>query len=166
MAAYFRSSSPTSNTASNHGLLQEVSAQTILSTIKKSDAKLTLVNIWASWCGPCRAEFPDLLKIRGAYQSHGLNLVLISADNESERGDALHFLNQQKVDFVSYIKGDQGFDFITTLYPRWNGAVPSSLLFDSQGRLLKAWEGASTYENFSNEVQKYLPKEASHATGA
>src|SRR5918912_2067253 len=43
-----------------------------------------LVNFWATWCEPCRAEFPDLIKIDDEYRSRGLDFIAISIDDVSE----------------------------------------------------------------------------------
>jgi len=56
-----------------------------------------LVNFWATWCGPCRAEFPDLVKLRGQYAEEKLDFILVSLDDPSDIGKAVpEFLSEQR----------------------------------------------------------------------
>ena len=60
--------------------LVPATADTVFQEVRKPGASVTVVNVWATWCQPCREEFPDLLKLRRAYARQGLRLVLVNAD--------------------------------------------------------------------------------------
>src|SRR5437867_71672 len=68
-------------------------SQDIQKLTRNSDAKAVLVNMWASWCGPCREEFPDLVKLQRDYEKRGLKVVFVSWDDRPE--DAARFLARQ-----------------------------------------------------------------------
>lgn len=136
--------------------LLPVTAEGVLENIKQSSKPITLVNIWATWCAPCREEFPHLLKLRGEYKDKGFHLALVSADAPSEQNKVILFLNEQGVDFATYIKSQGDMKFIETLYPEWSGALPASLIYDSQGNLIKFWQGAATYEDLKANIEKSL----------
>src|SRR5271156_1083442 len=61
-----------------------VTAADIQKLVHDSGAKAVLVNMWATWCGPCRAEFPGLVSVAHMYQGQGLKVLLVSADVEAD----------------------------------------------------------------------------------
>jgi thiol-disulfide isomerase/thioredoxin len=132
----------------------EAKAQDILAEVKKS--KFTLVNIWASWCEPCREEFPVLVELRKKYLERGIQFLFISADFATQTDDALVFLKNHGVDFKTYHKSEDDAGFINTLYPQWTGAIPATLIFDQTGRLLKAWQGAASKDEFESTLHEVL----------
>lgn len=134
----------------------EASAQTIVNEVKKS--KVTLVNIWATWCEPCRDEFPVLIEMRRKFQDRGLNVIFVSADFASQKNEAVAFLQQQGVDFTTYIKNEEDSQFITTLYPEWTGAIPATLIFDQNGAILNQWQGAASRDEFEAAIEAALEK--------
>ena len=131
-------------------------AQDVVRATRNPEGKAVLVNLWASWCGPCRMEFPDLVKLQRDYESRGLKVVFVSWDDRSE--DAARFLAKQGVTTPSFIKGgtqnDQ--DFLNGISPKLTGAIPATLIYDSTGKLRDMWEGAVSYEEFAQKVDAVL----------
>lgn len=124
--------------------VRAATVQTILREIKRPGAKAVLVNVWATWCEPCCAEMPLLLKFHREHGNAELRLVLVSADDESDRDKAIRFLASQGVDFVTWIKQGDDMTFIDALDPKWSGALPASFLFDRRARLQQSWYGEVT----------------------
>jgi thiol-disulfide isomerase/thioredoxin len=133
-----------------------VTSKEVLQSTHDPAAKVVLVNMWASWCGPCRMEFPDLVKLKRDYEARGLKVVWVSWDDRPE--DAARFLAKQGVTTPSFIKGsaqnDQ--DFINGISPKLTGAIPATLLYDGTGKLRDMWEGAVSYEEFAAKVNAVL----------
>lgn len=131
-------------------------AREVLAATRNTGAKVVLVNMWASWCGSCRLEFPDLVKLERAYRDRGLKVVLVSWDDNT--GDATKFLAKQGVEFASFIKSDKqsDVDFLNAFEPRWTGALPTTFLFDDAGKLRDFWEGAVTHETFQQKVESVM----------
>src|SRR5262245_714081 len=73
-------------------------AEAILAEVKKPGAAATLVNVWATWCGPCVEEFPDLLHVAREFAPKGLRLVLVSVDFSDTDKEIAEFLTKQGVD--------------------------------------------------------------------
>ena len=121
-----------------------------------SGAKVVLVNMWASWCVPCRKEFPDLVRIERDYRDRGLRLVFVSWDENAQMARA--FLAKQGVDFPSLIKADYQSDteFVEQFESRWTGAFPATFIYDASGKLRDFWEGAAPYGKFEKSVLKVL----------
>jgi len=114
--------------------LRGADVKSILAEIKKPGAKAVLVNVWATWCEPCREEMPSLLKFFREHRAEGLRLVLLSVDDEANRDQVVAFLASQGVDFPTWIKrGDDG-TLMRALDPEWSGNIPASFLFDGRGK--------------------------------
>lgn len=128
----------------------------LLAAIKSTKAKVTVVNVWATWCVPCREEFPDLLKLRRAYQDKGVQVLFVSGDFASEREQVLAFLGEQGVDFPTYLKTGDDMQFIDAFDPKWSGALPATFIYDRQGRQRHALLGKSSYAQFEAKVLDVL----------
>ena len=132
--------------------------QTILDEIRRPGARAVLVNVWASWCDPCRAEMPRLLKFFRRHSAEGVRLVLVSADDEADRDKAIRFLASQGVDFPTWMKRGDDMTFIDALDPQWSGALPASFLFDGRGRLVQRWYGEVTDDALKAAWDRLVPR--------
>ena len=146
-----------------HGPAPEVkpaTAQEIRQAMAAPGAKAVLVNLWASWCAPCRAEFPDLVKLQKDYAARGLRVVFVSWDDSPEI--AARFLAKQGVTEPSFIKSDAEGDiaFLSGIDERLTGALPSTLVYDAAGRLRWWHEGTATYAEFESKVLEALNSKA------
>lgn len=119
--------------------------------------KLLLVNVWASWCIPCREEFPDLVELSNIYKNE-LDVVAISVDYEEDVKDkVLPFLNKNKVEFPVYLSGfKKDEDLINYFSKEWNGALPGTAIYDVNGKQIKFLEGKQSYESFSSIIETLL----------
>jgi thiol-disulfide isomerase/thioredoxin len=139
--------------------LRTADADRILEVVRESKADLVVVNVWATWCLPCREEFPDLLRLRREYADRGLELILVSGDFSEDREKQVgEFLQAQGVDFVTYIKEGDDMEFIDTLARPWTGALPATLLYGPDGSLRDYWEGKADYDRLERAVEQNLPK--------
>jgi len=131
--------------------LRDIDAAGIRALVTESEAPLLLLNVWATWCLPCVAEFPDLVRLGRDFEDRGLRVVFVSADFEESAPAAREFLRDQGVDTVSYRKkgGDEA--FIEALSPEWSGALPGTFLYRS-GKLIHGWEGKQSYEEFERRI--------------
>jgi len=131
-------------------------ADQVLRAVRESKARVVVVNVWATWCVPCREEFPDLLKLRRTYGPRGVTLVLVSADFAAERAQAAAFLSEQGVDFPTYLKTGDDMQFINAFDPAWSGALPATFIYDARGRLRHALLGKSSYAQFEAKILDVL----------
>lgn len=97
-------------------------------SLREQQGKIILINFWASWCGPCRAEAPELNLIWNEYQNRGV--VLLGIDYLDNESDARAFLEEFG---VSYLNGPDIGSRIAQMY-RIKG-VPETYLVDKQGKL-------------------------------
>jgi thiol-disulfide isomerase/thioredoxin len=135
-------------------------AEAILAEVKKPGANATLVNVWATWCSPCREEFPDLLHVARELAPQGLRLVLVSVDFPGTEADTTKFLTSQGVDFPTFVRTGKDEAFVDGLEPQWSGAIPATFLYDARGKLVKFWEGKASYPVIKKRALNALdPKE-------
>jgi thiol-disulfide isomerase/thioredoxin len=132
--------------------LEDATAARIREAVHQPGARATLVNVWATWCAPCREEFPEMLRIHRQYRDRGLRLVLVSADVPDSSELARRFLEAQGVDFTTYLKREKDMEFIDGLDPRWSGALPATFVYDANGRLRSFHEGKTTAAEFESLV--------------
>jgi len=136
--------------------LRPASATELLEIIGESDAEVVLVNIWATWCMPCREEFPGIVRLYRAYQARGLEVVFVSGDLEADISQVQEFLAEQGVDFPSYLKVGKDMEFIDTFYPEWSGLLPATFIYDAHRAVQHFWEGEASYEVFESRVLEVL----------
>ena len=137
---------------------------TILAEAKASGAPAVLVNVWATWCDPCREELPDLLRVYRERRAAGLRLVLISADDADAGDQVAGVLSAaaaragvgNALDATSYLKQDDDMKLIDGLDPRWSGALPATFLFDAGGRRVRSWLAPVTYADVDAELRGRL----------
>lgn len=134
------------------------SSKQVLDAVREPGAQAVMLNVWATWCVPCREEFPDLMRVGKAYRDRGLRVVLLSADFGETVPDVPAFLAQHGVDFPSYVRGADETDqaFINGIDPKWSGAMPATWVFDGSGRLRDRWEGRADHARFEQAVLAVL----------
>jgi thiol-disulfide isomerase/thioredoxin len=140
--------------------LTVVGAEDVERLVDEARGRVVLVNVWATWCDPCREEFPALVRIRRELSPGDFRLVLVSADFASQRPQVERFLAGQGVDFPTYLKGEDDNDFIARMSPAWSGALPATWLYGRDGRIAAFWEGGASYETFSGKVRALLDEAA------
>ncbi len=105
--------------------------------VKNDSAKLLLINVWATWCGPCVVEFPTLVTVNRMYRGRPFELVTISADSPGKRADALAFLRKQQASGRNYIFApDNIYKLVEAVDPAWRGSLPYTILVAPGGRIL------------------------------
>jgi len=118
--------------------LNDIDVQGIKEIISnKSSDKVRLINVWATWCGPCITEFPDLVIIDRMYRGRAFELITISADKPARKEDALKFLKKQEASNRNFIfDKDDVYQLIEAVDPDWQGALPYTLLVEPGGKII------------------------------
>jgi thiol-disulfide isomerase/thioredoxin len=124
--------------------------------IGERNGKILLLNIWATWCAPCIAEFPDLKKISQIYDTAAVEVVAISADYSDEVDTKIiPFLKKTNVSFRVYVaQFEHQEDFINAVNRSWSGALPVSLIYDSHGKERFFHVGQQSFDDVRREVEK------------
>ena len=136
----------------------EVDAKGLAERIAKERGRVVLVNFWATWCVPCREEFPDLSRLQHKYGTRGLQVLGISTDFASQTAGVEKFLAEQKPRFPNYRKKSGGDDqhFIDAVESSWGGELPFSVLFSRDGKKARTLSGKHTFREYEQEILKLL----------
>ncbi|MFI5182878.1 MAG: redoxin domain-containing protein [Vicinamibacteria bacterium] len=124
---------------------------------KNATDKPRLINAWATWCGPCVTEFPELVKIHRMYRGRGLEVVTVSADFPDNKANALKFLTGQQASTNNVIldSGDS-YGLIDALDKEWPGALPYTILVAPGGKVLYRSQGAFDALKLRKAVVEYF----------
>ncbi len=103
-----------------------------------TEARPLLVNFWATWCEPCRQEFPDLVRIDSDYKARGLEFVTISLDEVTEiKTTVPQFLQEMHCRMPAYLLNVTDPEpAIKAVDPAWAGALPATFLYDARGQIV------------------------------
>ncbi len=122
--------------------LEPADAAALAALRKNAGGKVRLVNVWATWCVPCVAEFPALVEIHRMYRHRAFEVVTVCANFPDERGQALAFLKKQQASCRNLIGADaERQKLLAAFDPDWGGALPSTLLLAPGGKVLYRKEG-------------------------
>jgi len=135
-------------------LLKDVNGEELQKVVNSyKGEKAVLLNMWATWCGPCVEEFPHIVKLQQKYDER-LKVVFVSADFEKEA--ALGFLREQGVDWTTYFKTGKDQSFIASVSDKWTGAMPFTKIIDKQGNVVASWENKADFDTFDENVIKAI----------
>lgn len=137
-------------------VLISVAASELHKKIKEKGSRVTIVNLWATFCEPCRQEFPILMRAFREYRDQGVDLILVSLDFKSETQEVQDFLTEQRVDFETYMKDPNDRAFISEIDPEWPGTIPTTLIFDAKGDLKFSVPKALTFEELEEKIISVL----------
>jgi peroxiredoxin len=98
--------------------------------------KYRLVNVWATWCGPCVTELPELVEMNRMYRKRPFEFVTISMDEPERKERALEKLKELKVAANNYIVTADRDKFMAALDSKWEGPLPHTLLIAPDGKVV------------------------------
>lgn len=122
--------------------LEAIDESGIKTVLQNKSDKLRLINVWATWCGPCVTEFPDFITIYRMYRKRDFEFISISADNPDKKDKVLQFLKKQQASNTNYIfSEDDKYKMIEAIDPKWQGALPYTILVEPGGKIVYAKQG-------------------------
>jgi peroxiredoxin len=124
--------------------LNAIDLEGVKKLVKNNGKKLRLINVWATWCGPCAQEFPDLVEINRMYRHREFEMVSISADSGPNVKDRVQsFLERNHASFTNYLfSGTDTYALIEAVDPKWAGPIPYTLIVKPGGDVLYRHLGA------------------------
>jgi thiol-disulfide isomerase/thioredoxin len=147
--------------AASRPKVTEVKEDGLKSLLKAGESRERplLVNFWATWCAPCREEFPDLVKLRGRYAAEQIDFALVSLDDISDIETAVpDFLVESGASalpaYLLHSEDDNA--AINLVDPQWGGELPATFLYDRSGRLVFNHKGRINAAELQAAIDKTL----------
>ena len=131
-----------------------------LKNLLAARGKPLLVNFWATWCDPCRDEFPDLVKLDAEYKGK-IDFVVVSLDDLAEiNRDVPRFLSEMRATMPAYLlkSPDESAAINAIAKDQWSGGLPFTALFNEKGELIYFKQGKITPEIVKTKIEESLEK--------
>ncbi len=132
-----------------------------LRALRKNDSgKLRLVNFWATWCGPCVTEFPELVQINRMYRHRAFEFVAVAANYPDEQKQVVSFLQKQQASSKNLLFGvPDKYKLMEAFDKDWDGALPYTVLLGPAGELLYKQQGPVDMLELKRAIVKSLKED-------
>lgn len=112
--------------------------------------KVVLLNIWATWCGPCRREIPDIVEISNQMASKGLVVVGVSLDQKDDAVNIVKtFAEKNNIGYINIVDNRSISDTYGGIQ-----SIPTTFIIDRQGNIVQKIVGSQSKEGFLAALQK------------
>jgi thiol-disulfide isomerase/thioredoxin len=140
---------------------QVIDLQGYQKMLEQYRGKPLLVNFWATWCEPCRDEYPLINTLAKQYAPNGLQVVGVSFDQDGDLILMRRFLARYKPVFPNYRKQQGGeAEFEQAVLPVWNGSLPVTIFYAKDGHEVTHFLGAGNREGFEAAIHAVLSADA------
>jgi thiol-disulfide isomerase/thioredoxin len=122
----------------------EMADAAALKALRKNDSgKVRLINFWATWCGPCVTEFPELVTMNRMYRRRNFEFVSVAANYPDEKNEVLQFLKKNQASNRNLLFADtEKYKLMEAFDPSWNAALPYTMLIGPGGEVLYKVQGS------------------------
>ncbi len=117
--------------------------------------------MWATWCGPCRGEFPVLKAETERLADQGIRLLLVSVDETENQAKIPAILSSYGIEGPYYVVRPPRGEFKRAVHPTWPGNIPVSFLYDSNGKGRFFWDGPVTSKVLRTILDEFLASDPS-----
>ena len=125
--------------------------------IKNNSDKVRLINVWATWCGPCVNELPDFITMNRMYRNREFELITISADLPERRAKGLTLLKKMQASNTNYLfNSTDKYKLIELIDAEWQGALPYTLLIAPGGKILYRKQGAINVAEMKKRIVEQI----------
>ena len=129
-------------------------------TYSAYEGQVVLLTFWGTWCGPCRQEIPDFIKLYDEFNNEGLEIIGIAIQSGSAES-IKKFSDYYKINYpvLTDIEGNESYKAFSdfgTISGVGTRAVPTTFLIDREGYIVKTYRGARPGHVFSKDFKPYL----------
>ena len=111
------------------------------------NGKVSIINFWATWCGPCLVEIPNLIELKNEYKDKPFQIIGISTDDYLE--DVMQFNEYQPFNYPVIMANKQVYE----MFPPPMG-IPFTIVLDKNGNVAKVFVGYVVKSSLVNEIEK------------
>jgi thiol-disulfide isomerase/thioredoxin len=151
---------PTSQTTAGDPQLVDLAGYKDM--VAKYHGKGLLVTFWATWCAPCRDEYPMIIALSKEYGPQGLAVVGVTLDEDADMGLVRQFLDKSRPGFPNY-RQKPGIDadaFYQGVNPDWRGTMPQTDFYGRDGHLARYFVGQKSKDAFVQAIRLILLAES------
>jgi thiol-disulfide isomerase/thioredoxin len=117
--------------------VEKIDIKGVKGLVKNDSQNLRFINIWATWCGPCISEFPELIEIFRMYRNREFEMITLSADTPTKDKQVLQFLKKMHASTKNYhFSSENKYDLIEAVDPDWPGSLPYTIIIKPGGDIL------------------------------
>lgn len=116
--------------------LKDIDAAGIRELVANKTDKYRVINLWATWCGPCVHEMPALIDINRMYRKRPFEMITISVDLANRKDLALETLQEKHASVKNYISTVDKDTFAEAFDPKWLGPVPYTIVIAPGGEVI------------------------------
>ena len=139
---------------------QVIDAQGYAKLVQQHRGKPLLINFWATWCEPCRDEYPMLNELAKEYAPKGLRVLGVNSDQDGDLILMRRFMARYKPVFPNYRKKpgkpEEEGEFNQAVLPEWRGELPATFLYDKDGTLIGHFFGARDRKTYEGAIRQLL----------
>jgi thiol-disulfide isomerase/thioredoxin len=122
-------------------VIDDIALGQVNTLIRNEGVNYRLINIWATWCGPCIVEFPAFVDMHRMYRSREFEMISISLDEPERKPNALNFLIKKQASMKNYIFTGDRYAFIEAIDKNWQGALPYTIFIGPGGKIIYSKQG-------------------------
>ena len=138
--------------AGSSPLIEVADAAGLVESVAGLGKEAVVLNFWATWCGPCRAEFPTFVRYDAEHADEGVEVRFVSLDDAADLPAVRAFLDEHGVSEPSYVYTGAT-DLTTQLNPFVGGAIPITMILDGDGIVQHTTVGAMAYDDLAAQVE-------------
>jgi thiol-disulfide isomerase/thioredoxin len=137
--------------------VRPISADELMRRVQAPDT-LFLVNFWATWCGPCVKELPEIKKLSEGYKNRPVKVILVSLDFPEDFPKKVEkFIRKKKInDEVLWLSDSNPNQFMPKLDPTWQGSIPATLIIYNKREYRNFLEGTISAKQVSLIIDRQL----------
>jgi thiol-disulfide isomerase/thioredoxin len=146
---------------------RKINAEEMQALLKRDGVRPLLVNFWATWCVPCREEFPDLVKIDQQYRPKDLDFIAISLDDVADLKVAIpKFLREMRAQMPNYLLNVSDPEpAIKSVDAAWDGTLPATFLYNEKGEVVYKHLGRIKTDELRAAIEKTIGNKEQKAEG-
>ena len=136
--------------------------------LTKYRGKPLVVNFWATWCEPCRDEYPLIVELAAEFKAQGVSVVGINMDDDSDMNLVRRFIARTQPHFPNY-RQKPGIDldaFYRGVNPAWKGTMPQTIFYTRDGQIGGYFLGTRPRPVFEQAFRDLLTKPAAQSESA